>query len=362
MCSSSTGTSGSTRPMGLRRSGRTAGGWTMACTGISSAERLGGRLSRTGSFSSAAISVRSFVNSRTPTSRMCRRPRCWPATLPPSPRRRATAGEQLTLRAPFVNNRDRSGALQSRRAGRSPSRCPSTTDPCGEIRFPFGGGENIQAQPVARVDFQRTANDSIFARYMATTIDQDIPDFDNILSAMNPATIGLDNLSQAVVFGNTRVFGSNTVNSLRVAYNRTRALRLNRPAIGPEDLGIRALLQLRAAPHGAEHHRRVHLRDQCGQQQIPVADIPGDQRPHARTWQPSDRARRDARLLEHLHQELHAVRRPVRVQRPGDRPGFGGFSAGQSALDGASRRRRHRSRNSTTSGSLRPTPGGSRIG
>src|SRR4029453_1528969 len=87
-------------------------------------------------------------------------------------------------------------------------------------------------------DFQRTADDSIFVRYMATTIDQDIPDFDNILSAMNPATIGLDNLSQAVVFGDTRVFGNNTVNSLRLAYNRTRALPHNRPAIGPEDLGI----------------------------------------------------------------------------------------------------------------------------
>ena len=116
---------------------------------------------------------------------------------------------------------------------------PATTDPCGEIRFPFGGGKNIQGQTVARVDFQRTANDSIFVRYMATTIDQDIPDFDNVLSSMNPATIGMDNLSQAIVFGDSRVFGSNTVNSLRVAYNRTRALRLNRPEIGPEDLGIR---------------------------------------------------------------------------------------------------------------------------
>ena len=147
-------------------------------------------------------------------------------------------GRAIALRAPFVNNRI-DPALFSPAARTLARSLPSTTSPCGEIRFPFGGGENIQAQPVARVDFQRTANDSIFVRYMATTIDQDIPDFDNILSAMNPATIGMDNLSQAVVFGNTRVFGSNTVNSLRVGYNHTRALRLNRPAIGPEDLGIR---------------------------------------------------------------------------------------------------------------------------
>jgi Carboxypeptidase regulatory-like domain len=147
------------------------------------------------------------------------------------------SGGQVTLRAPFAGNRV-DPTLFSPAALKLVPSLPKTTDPCGEVRFPFGGGENIQAQTVARVDFQRTANDSIFIRYMATTIDQDIPDFDNILSAMNPATIGLDNLSQAVVFGDSRVFGSNTVNSLRVAYNRTRALRLNRPAIGPEDLGI----------------------------------------------------------------------------------------------------------------------------
>ena len=147
-------------------------------------------------------------------------------------------GRAVALRAPFVNNRI-DPALFSPAARTLARSLPSTTNPCGEIRFPFGGGENIQVQPVARVDFQRTGNDSIFVRYMATTIDQDIPDFDNILSSMNPATIGMDNLSQAVVFGNTRVFGNNTVNSLRVGYNHTRALRLNRPAIGPEDLGIR---------------------------------------------------------------------------------------------------------------------------
>jgi len=147
------------------------------------------------------------------------------------------SGRQITLGAPFVGNRV-NPALFSPAALRLVPSLPTTTDPCGEIRFPFGGGENIQVQTVTRVDFQRTADDTIFARYMATTIDQDIPDFDNILSAMNPATIGLDNLSQAVVFGDTRVFGSNTVNSLRLAYNRTRALRLNRPAVGPEDLGI----------------------------------------------------------------------------------------------------------------------------
>ena len=132
-----------------------------------------GRLSRTGSFSSAAISVRSFVNSRTPTSGMCRRPRCWPATLRRSPRGGLQQRGTSYAAGAVHGQPHRSGTLQSRCAGARPS-LPKTTDPCGEIRFPFGGGENIQAQTVVRADFQRTADDSIFARYMATTIDQDI--------------------------------------------------------------------------------------------------------------------------------------------------------------------------------------------
>src|SRR5207244_8539181 len=108
--------------------------------------------------------------------------------------------------APFVNLRV-NPALFSPAAMRLMRSLPGTTDPCGEIRFPFGGGENLQGQTVARVDFQRTANDSIFVRYMATTIDQDIPDFDNVLSAMNPATIGMDNLSRALEFGHLPVSG-----------------------------------------------------------------------------------------------------------------------------------------------------------
>ena len=252
-------------------------------------------------------------------------------------------GRAIALRAPFVSNRV-DPALFSPAAMRLVRSLPSTTDACGEIRFPFGGGENIQGQTVARVDFQRTANDSLFVRYMATTIDQDIPDFDNVLSAMNPATIGMDNLSQAVVVGNTRVFGSNTVNSLRLAYNRTRALRLNRPEIGPEDLGIRDF-------YNYEPHRMAlnipggfTFGTNAGSSRALSQTYQVTDDPHARPRQPSDRVRWDACLLEHVHQELHAVRRSVRVQRPGHRPGLVGLSVGQGALDGASGRWRHRSR------------------
>jgi hypothetical protein len=147
-------------------------------------------------------------------------------------------GRPVTLRAPFVNNRV-DPSLYSPAAVKLVTSLPGTTNPCGEIRFPFGGGGSNQAQVVTRIDYQRTASDSIFGRYMASSHTQDVPDSDNILSAAHTLMIGLDNLSQAAVIGDTRVFGANAVNSLRVAYNRTVADRSNLPAIGPEDLGIR---------------------------------------------------------------------------------------------------------------------------
>src|SRR5256885_17125738 len=50
----------------------------------------------------------------------------------------------------------------------------------------------------------------------------------------------IDNLAQALTFGDTNVFGSNMVNSLRFAFNRTAVDRDNDPYFDPVDLGIKA--------------------------------------------------------------------------------------------------------------------------
>ena len=42
------------------------------------------------------------------------------------------------------------------------------------------------------------------------------------------------------MFGDTRVLGANTVNSLRVSFNRTKVDRYNAPTVEPSDLGIKA--------------------------------------------------------------------------------------------------------------------------
>jgi hypothetical protein len=59
----------------------------------------------------------------------------------------------------------------------------------------------------------------------------------NILTTRNPF---IDNLAQSLTVGDTTVFGNNTVNALRFAFNRTAVNRDNDPYFDPPDLGIKA--------------------------------------------------------------------------------------------------------------------------
>ena len=78
-----------------RRRAPTASAWTTGCGATSSAARSAVRSSATGCSSSAPTRARSCGRRRPPTSRSCRPRRCWPATSPPSRRRRATRDGRL---------------------------------------------------------------------------------------------------------------------------------------------------------------------------------------------------------------------------------------------------------------------------
>jgi hypothetical protein len=149
------------------------------------------------------------------------------------------AGRPIALRAPFVNNRVDPAAF-SPAALKLARFFPSTTDPCGEIRFNTGGpgAERNEGQTVVRIDYQRTPNDSIFGRYMATFHKQGIAQTTNVIEAQNQLNIGIDNLAESAAFGDTRVFGPSVVNALRLTYNHTNVDRYNIPAIEPRDIGI----------------------------------------------------------------------------------------------------------------------------
>jgi carboxypeptidase family protein len=148
------------------------------------------------------------------------------------------AGRQITLRAPFVNNRV-DPALLSKTSLNIGNRLPRTTDPCG--RFIYSQRVNAdERQGLGRIDFQRSEKESIFGRYsfLRTMIPTPLSlSPDNLLNA---GLSGEDDLTQTFAVGGTYLLGPRTVNTVNFAVTR---LALNRTAgefFGPADLGINA--------------------------------------------------------------------------------------------------------------------------
>jgi hypothetical protein len=89
---------------------------------------------------------------------------------------------------------------------------PKTTDPCGQVTYTLGN-DSDERQYVSRVDYQRTSDDTIFFRYMATKFDKPIPmrEGDTALSLWdaqnNMNVLGFDALAHSLAVGDTRVYG-----------------------------------------------------------------------------------------------------------------------------------------------------------
>jgi hypothetical protein len=77
-------------------------------------------------------------------------------------------GRQITLKAPFVNNRVDPG-LFSKPAVAFAKLIPSTPDPCGKIKY---GNPTLtnEHQVVGRFDYQRSVKHQLFARYLVDSI------------------------------------------------------------------------------------------------------------------------------------------------------------------------------------------------
>ncbi|MET0214010.1 MAG: carboxypeptidase regulatory-like domain-containing protein, partial [Vicinamibacterales bacterium] len=146
-------------------------------------------------------------------------------------------GQQITLRAPFVNNQI-DPRLFSPAAMAIARQLPTTTDPCGDIRFSAPLSYD-QSQVVAKIDYQGSGGHSIFGRYMLT-FDEQIPSWPTSGSVLT--TRAEDNAqthrAHSLTLGDTRVFGTDTVNAFRVAWNRSRAHYHLEPFFGAETLGI----------------------------------------------------------------------------------------------------------------------------
>ena len=146
-------------------------------------------------------------------------------------------GTPVTLRAPFVGNRV-DPARFSPAALKLVSFLPKADDQCGQVTY-AQPADGKSGQAVGRMDFQKSANHSIFGRYMATFDKAPAPfaQTDNVLTLAGGG--GINNLAQSATVGDTMVLGNNFVNSFRVAFNRTSINRGSPPFFDPVDLGVR---------------------------------------------------------------------------------------------------------------------------
>jgi hypothetical protein len=146
------------------------------------------------------------------------------------------SGRQVTLRAPFANNRI-DPAQFSRAAEFIAAKLPPPDDDCGGITYSVPVDYN-EGQSVAKIDYQWRTNHSIFGRYLGTFRNDKAPwpRSGNIL-AQTPA--GRDATAHSVTFGDTLVFGDNMVNSLRFAWNRGRNSTNPAPFFDTNDAGIK---------------------------------------------------------------------------------------------------------------------------
>src|SRR5207302_8026854 len=146
------------------------------------------------------------------------------------------AGRQITLKAPFVNNRV-DPALFDKAAVAIAARLPKSSDPCGLVTFGQPLHENLR-QYVTKVDYQRNAKDSMFGRFLLTgdTIKHpfDLTP-DNIL---NTSGKGFTNTAQAYTFGDTYLVSANVVNAFRLSVSRVNVERTGAQFFGPSDVGI----------------------------------------------------------------------------------------------------------------------------
>ena len=152
------------------------------------------------------------------------------------------AGRQIALRAPFVNNRI-DPALYSKPAVVLSGKLPKTEDPCGKVLFGMPRPENAH-MVLSRMDYQLSANHSIFGRYMMDIIAT-TPPF-NITHNLLHAQTGTGNQGRAQAFslGSTYLFGANVVNALRLTANRIYGEKLladySSALAGPMDIGVKA--------------------------------------------------------------------------------------------------------------------------
>src|SRR5437868_4839789 len=132
----------------------------------------------------------------------------WTAFTSPA----CNAGRQVTLRAPFVNNRI-DPALYSKAAvfvvnWKKEKPFPIAENPCGEITYGSRTAQN-DANYVVKMDYQKSAAHSLFGRYLGYTSAQKNPNDFNVNALQD--TGWTHDMQGSYALGSTYLLGANTV-------------------------------------------------------------------------------------------------------------------------------------------------------
>ncbi len=115
---------------------------------------------------------------------------------------------------------------------------PQGTGLCGLTFFGLPLSEN-RFQVPARLDYQLSEKQNLFARYLITKIDQKIP-YDIAQNALATTGTGADDMGQSLALGDTYVISPTMVNSFRVFGNRVGSAKPAPQSFGPAEVGINA--------------------------------------------------------------------------------------------------------------------------
>ncbi|HJT89793.1 MAG TPA: carboxypeptidase-like regulatory domain-containing protein [Bryobacteraceae bacterium] len=146
-------------------------------------------------------------------------------------------GRAINLGGPFVSNRI-SPALLSPAAVNIARRLPAAFDPCGRVLTGIINHENDN-QGVTRVDYQLSAQHTLFARYMLTKQQLEIP-YSLDHDPLTEGAPGFDDQAQSGTIGETYVISPSMVNSLRLSVNRIAAVKPGADMFGASAAGINA--------------------------------------------------------------------------------------------------------------------------
>jgi hypothetical protein len=148
-------------------------------------------------------------------------------------------GKQITLKAPFVNNKIPASQLSQPALKMLTYGFGTAEDACGTVHF--GSLNSFSSQyGVGKMDYQISANHSIFGRYFGAHSFAPPSFTGSPLSITQPSP---DDLVTSVVIGDTYILNARAINSFRATLNRSAIEKTQVPFFGAADLGIKGIYE-----------------------------------------------------------------------------------------------------------------------